>query len=289
MFEASSKTITFLTLAALLSPAFACLPAAAQDNTRLPGQQGAATAPEAPGDWSVLAGIAAFSQPKTLGSSDDRTLAAPFVDITYKDRYFLGVSNGLGLYVVKNDFAEIGVSIGTGLGRQEKDDRRLLAGLGDLDSGVGLSTFGSVGLGPVELQGRILYGTGDIEGVSGNLGIGTGLPIGDKAFVGLSASTSWASEDVGAALFGVTSNQATDRAARRNIRPDLVALSPYLAGDGFYEATLELSYTQVVGDSWIVIGSVGYSSLLGDAADSPLSPRDEGVTVGVILLRNFSF
>lgn len=91
-----------------------------------------------------------------------------------------------------------------------------------------------------------------------------GFPILDRLRGDISASVDYGSEDFNQAFFEVTSMGAA--------ASGLPVFSP---DSGFYQAGFGLGLSYELTESWGVIGRVGYSRLLDDAADSPIVD-DEG-------------
>ena len=91
----------------------------------------------------------------------------------------------------------------------------------------------------------------------------------------MGASTQWASHDAMQTWFGVTSSQA---ARSRE------GLSTYSPSSGFKSATLFTNWSYRINPSWSTITTVGVTTLLGDARDSPLTERRANVfgSVGVV-------
>ncbi|MDX2235274.1 MAG: MipA/OmpV family protein [Hyphomonadaceae bacterium] len=262
-------------------------PAHAQDNVQLPGYQKDVESREGGDDWAIVVGAGAAYGPKFVGAEDSETVAFPYLSITYRNRFFLDARQGLGFFAINNEDGVAGIAVGAGPARDSKDDRRLFDGVDDIDSGAALRVFGSKTLGVVEASGAVTRTSGDVEGTTLDLGLGTGLPLGETTFVGLSVGATWADEDYLNGLFGVTAAQAQRRATQRLTQPNLTPLRAFEPESGFHQASVELSFTHVMAEKWVLTASVGYSQLLGDAADSPFV-REVGAPSGaLVLLRSF--
>ena len=80
-------------------------------------------------NWDITIGAGAFYEPVSPGVDEYETEPLPFVDITYKDRYFANVYRGLGAYLYKSPEVEghlieeyaIGVAIDYDEGRDADD------------------------------------------------------------------------------------------------------------------------------------------------------------------------
>lgn len=279
-----SKSKTVVVLALALSSIAGV--AHAQDDRQVPGYQTATDLAEKEDRWSIVAGLGVGYGPKAVGSSESETGAIPYIDITYRNRIFLGVG-GLGVYAYNGDRGTLGLSVSPGIGRDEKDDRKLLAGLGDIDAGAAINAFGSIPLGPVELSADISKELDGSEGTLATFGVASGLPLGEKTFIGVSVSTSWADEKFQDAFSSVTARQSARRAQLRVGQPSLRALPVYDADAGFYQSDLGLSLTHQFNEKWLISASVSQSFLIGDAKDSPISEEDSSTSAGLILLRAF--
>tara|TARA_R110000868_G_scaffold391354_1_gene661301 strand:+ start:171 stop:518 length:348 start_codon:yes stop_codon:yes gene_type:complete len=72
-------------------------------------------------------------------------------------------------------------------------------------------------------------------------------------------ATTWADDDYTQSFFGIDAGQSLRSGYRE-----------YNAEAGFKDVSLSLGISYAVTENWNVTGMVGYSRLIGDAADSPI-------------------
>ena len=158
-----------------------------------------------------------------------------------------------------------GPAIGLSEDRDE-DDSDDLDGLGDVDGGVDVGGFANLAYGPVLFDLTITQEVADgHEGMLVSFGVGTQVPITERFGIGPSISTTWADDNYMDSFFGVDAGQAADS-----------GLDEFDADAGFKNISLELGAFYEVTDQIGLQAAVGYSRLLGDAADSPIVSGSNG-------------
>jgi outer membrane protein len=216
-------------------------------------------------DWTFITGGGAMYGPDYEGSDDYKLMPLPFVDLSWRDRIRL---SGLGIFATPfmTDGLRFDLGIRYDFGRSE-DDNDALKGLGDLEVGaVGVVRFGYE-VGPVNLGLEVARDlTGDRNGLTATAEAEYGIELLDDVRLNVKPHLTWADDEYMSNTFGITSAQAA-RSRRGFARYD--------AGSGLKDVGIDLSIGYMLTDSIHVMGQVGYSRLLGDAADSPLV-TDEG-------------
>ncbi len=253
-------------------------------------------------NWSATVGGGAVFSPDYEGSANSSITPVPFVEINWNDTIFLNPNNGLGINWFQHKGFVFGTSVGYDGGRKESDSKVELKGLGDIDAGVSTAaflsyeykflkaetevshTFGGadgttvdfglqafVPLAPLLKQTPLFLGTGPIFGTQTKNEEGPGGPA-----IILGASTSWADSNYMDSYFGVNPSQST-KSGLTNFDPSAGFKS--LTGD----ATLVVPLT-----NHINVGSnVGYTRLIGDAADSPITKDSNQFSFGLFATYTF--
>ena len=137
--------------------------------------------------------------------------------------------------------------------------------LDEIDEGVDIG--GSIGIGYGPLIGEITI-TQEVADGHGGLqiipSIGTEFAfLDDRLFLSPSLSAAWADSQYMETFYGVNAAQAAD-----------TGLDEFDADAGFRNVSLELGSGYALTESLALVGSVAYTRLVGDAADSPIT---EGV------------
>ncbi|QFT33430.1 MltA-interacting protein precursor [Labrenzia sp. THAF82] len=101
------------------------------------------------------------------------------------------------------------------------------------------------------------------DGVSGSLGASYMYGVTERLRLGTEVAVGFASDSYMDTYFGVTSGGA----ARSG-------LQAYTAGGGVKDVSLGATASFNVTERWGIVGRVGYSRLLGDAADSPIVKKE---------------
>ncbi|WP_225769247.1 MipA/OmpV family protein [Inquilinus sp. Marseille-Q2685] len=237
-----------------------CVTAAVQAAAR-----SAAAQDQPPAEWSFTLGAGAMYASDYEGSDDYTVMPLPFVEVSWQDRIRL---SGLGIFATPfmTDGLRFDLGVKYEFGRYE-DDNDALKGLGDLEVGaVAVVRFGyeagAVNLG-LEIARDL---TGDRNGLTATAEAEYAIQLLDDVRLSMTPHLTWADDEYMSNTFGITAAQAA-RSAR--------GLASYDAGSGLKDVGINLGVGYALTDSIQVMGQVGYSRLLGDAADSPLV-TDEG-------------
>lgn len=245
---------------------------AADANNRAPDSDRSADA----GDWSASLGVFGAFGPEYEGSDDIDVSAFPLVEITWRDRVFVGTRDGLGINVIKDGPFTLSTAVTYAFGR-DQDDSGDLNGLGDVDGGAMAVIRGALELDAVDVSAQVAHQfTGDDTGFLGTLGVGYTFASRQGWFLRPGVSTTFASGDHMDAYFSVNRIQS----ARSG-------LAVYDADAGFKTIGADLTTGYRFGQGWSIFGNVSYDRLIGDAADSPIVRDENQVSAGLGL--SFSF
>jgi MipA family protein len=217
-------------------------------------------------NWNVTVGAGAAFGPAYEGSDKTEFSPAPVIDVIYKDGLFFAGTQGIGTTVINTDDAKLSFALGYGGGRDEKDDRKNLLGLGDIDSSALGVVSGEYNVGSVTFGASVQSGLGGDYGTTGDFSIGSGYPVTEKLMISGDVHTSWASDDHMKNYFGVSSSQSTRSGKSR-----------FTAESGFKSYGVSLGANYQISETWAAFANIGVDQLIGDAADSPVSVEDTQV------------
>lgn len=231
-------------------------------------------------DWTVELGAFGLFSPKFFGAKDSKFAAAPYVSIRYKDIAFASVDRGIGVNLFSANGFTAGAFVNFRSGREEKDSRRYLTGLGDVDSAIAaggfvkyeygrfFSTQVTVSKGIFSLgdNKNKINALGFLEKTKGNLGTridwsaDARLPLLDnRLHLSIGPRVSFFDKEYAEAAYGVTINQAL-ASGYRSYKPKGGIGEVGVGGSARYRITENLSAT--------AFGS--YTRIVGDAAKSPI-------------------
>ncbi|AFT72439.1 Putative MltA-interacting protein MipA [Alloalcanivorax dieselolei B5] len=225
-------------------------------------------------DWDVTIGIGGEYGPVSPGVDKTEFDAFPYVDIEYKDRYFLNFERGLGAYLLRSEDEPeyaLGVAVGYAEGRKESDARAELDGLGDIDGAAEVVLFAEGEIGFFEVEFEVAKAFGDHDGFTAELSAGVDAPVTDRLFVGVAPFIAYADDKYTQNFYGVSASQAANSAT----------YSQYDAGGGLESYGIELEANYRITQNWSAMTFVSYTRLLGDAKDSPIVDNEGFFSAGV--------
>lgn len=213
--------------------------------------------------WNYEVGAMAMFGPAYEGSDKYKVRALPTIAANYEDGlFFANIFDGIGSYLVRGEDYRLGASVGMAFGRDEKDDRKNLRGMGDIDMSPTANLLGEYNIGPVTLSGKLRKGD-DEYGMTAEADIGTMFPVSDDLMLMAKAGAIWADEDHMNSYFGVSSAQSVRSGYGR-----------YQAGSGIKSVGIDMgAFYALTGDIDAML-MVSADQLVGDAADSPLTRSD---------------
>lgn len=225
----------------------------------------------AEGRWGVTVGGFAGFAPVYEGSDEYRFVGFPLIiPKYYGDSYdplaaprvtFKGIDD-VRITALRTGWLDVGPVVGYSFGRDE-DDADRLAGLGDMEGGINVGGFAALRLDPFYVDvAYVQQVTGDNTGHTVRLGAGWEGLIAERLTGRAYLSTAYASHDYMDTHFSVSPAQAAGSTA---------GLPAYQADAGFKNISLEVGAAYKLTDRWALNSRLGYSHLLGDAADSPIT------------------
>lgn len=252
--------------------AFACASLAVTANAQTPNTQ----AHKMPEDvnkadkWDVTLGLAAGLMPEFSGGNRYEAMALPFLDVTY--RYNERVSFGLnpisgltGNYKLNERF-----TAGAALTyRSERDsDSAIFNGMQEVDGTFEFGPYLQAALtqtvnAELGMKSDI---TGEHDGWLAYASLNHSKPLNERIIIGGGLSATYASEDFQDAYYSV------DAAEVRTGR------AQYAADGGLQSVDAHVFVMRMYDANWFTRADVIVEQLLGDAADSPLTPHNTGIT-----------
>lgn len=241
--------------------------------------------------WGLTLGAGALVSPTYEGDDDTRLSILPNIQLSYGDRFFASVQEGVGYRVINDPSLEAGPIMRVKFSRDEDgdqpfavtgDDSTDLIGLGDVDTSIELGGFVAYELGPVTLSAEARQAVTGHEGFVADVGLkwsGRNALFGPPVIWSIGPRARLVDDAYNSAYFGVTPAQSLGSGL-----PVFEAEGGLLSyGVG---ATAIMPLTQV----WSAVVVAGYDRIEGDAADSPLvrlRGTPDQATFGVFLSYRF--
>jgi len=230
--------------------------------------------------FGIVVGGFAFVTPVYEGSDEYRVTGFP---LAYPK--FYGEGPGLGdrltlrgvddvrFALLQYQGFEIGPLAGYNFGRDD-DDADLIDGIGDVEDGLILGGYAGYKFAPffidAALAGQVMGQ--DDAGYQIKLAAGAEHAITDRLDLTATLSSAYASDDYMDTYFSITPAQAAASTA---------GLAAYDADGGFKNVALDLSFDYRFTERATLTTSVGYSRLIGDAADSPVTASQDQFRGGI--------
>jgi MipA family protein len=214
----------------------------------------------------ISVGAAVMTMPRYEGASKYVVTALPFFKFAPIGGGFEGLKrfeaknlDDLAFSLIKHEQLEIGVLTGYRFGRKEADAPHLW-GTGDIKGSVVGGGFVKYNFGPMFVRASVHQSLiGDDTGAVLRLATGTKYTLSDRISIRADVWADAANETYMDSFFGVTRAQA--------VRSGLRMFDP---GAGFKSVSAKLGTEVALTPDWTLDASVGYSRLIGDAADSPI-------------------
>ena len=232
------------------------------------------------GDWAIGLGAAAIIGPAFPGSADTDIMPVPFIDIAYKDRYFLNVPQGLGVYLSRDDARggwghTLGVAIAPEFEDREREDA---PNLPEVDMTATARVFGGLAYGDFSLNATLaqdLLGNGH-DGYWLDLDLEWSQRVGRKGFVSLGPQARLVGGDYADSFYSITPAVAGTS-----------GLPAFDASGGIMSVGGRLRAGWRVTDHWEIFSLITYEHLVGDARDSPITVDDEQLSSVLALVYRF--
>ncbi|MCV0396288.1 MAG: MipA/OmpV family protein [Rhizobiaceae bacterium] len=238
--------------------------------------------------WGVEVGGFAGFMPAYEGSDEFRFVGYPLIIPKYYGPNhgpkvapwveFKGIDD-VRITALRLGGLDIGAAGGYTFGRDENLSARL-RGLDEVDGGINVGGFAAYRFDPFYVDVAYLTQvTGDTDtGHTIRFGAGVEQDLDERATVSAYLNGSYASEGYMDAYFSVTPAQAAASAA---------GLGVFDAGAGFKDVGVDLGFDYRLSERMTLKTKAGYSRLLNDAADSPITSSRNQFTGGLGLTYTF--
>lgn len=255
------------------------------------GLSGQAYAQERPVNdgWGVTTGGGVLVSPTYEGDDESRVSVLPNIQVTYGDRLFASVQEGVGYRVINDPGFKAGPIVRLRFSRDEDGDQAFavngedttdLRGLGDVGTSLEFGGFVETAVGPVTLSAEARQAANGHEGFVADFGVkwsGRAFLFGPPVIWSVGPRAKLVDDSFNSAYFGVTPAQSI--ASGLPIFDASGGLHSYGVG-----ATAIIPLTQ--DNTWTAVIVAGFDRLSEDAADSPLvrlrGSRDQA-SIGVFL------
>lgn len=236
-------------------------------------------------DWRVRLAVGPGIRPEFQGASDIDIVPVPLVDVTWAERVFVNWRNGLfeelddgvGVYAWNLPNLQVALSLRHDPGRDESDSSRL-RGLGDVDG-----SFELAALFRLIVEEHWIFSTrlrrdvsGGHEGTLADFLLGYRDWLAGPTLYDVHLGATWADRDYMKSLFGIGAAQAAASGFPR-----------YAPQGDFRDVFLDGAVAYYLSEHWFVETRSRFSTLTGDAADSPIVQRKFQVTTGILLGYDF--
>jgi outer membrane protein len=187
-----------------------------------------------------------------------------FSDFSWRDRVSLR-NIDVGMSVIETPNFDVGVQGGNRLGR-ERSSEATLKGLRPVEDSFEMGIFTQGRYGDYLLGTRLSQDiSSGHEGMLGEFMAGYDKRLTDNFGLSLGVGTTWADKNYMSSLYGVGAVQS-----------QMSGLSEYAPGAGFTNTSLHLAACYQFSDAWSVGAQLGYTRLVGEAANSP-ALKDERI------------
>lgn len=211
-------------------------------------------------EWNATIGGGFRVEPKFEGADDYKIQPIPWVSADFGP-YVSVDTRGLTINALDYEGLSVKGRLGYDFGRDSSDDHHL-HGLGDIGAGAVLGLDLAYDLDPVELKLEMDKIVGGSDGLTIKAGFAYNINF-DQFMFSIGPSVTWADSNSMESYFGVT-----DRQSRRS------GLRDFDADAGIKRVDLEISGMYMIDENWLMRGEVSLGTLVGDAADSPVSQRN---------------
>lgn len=184
--------------------------------------------------------------------------------------------------IVREPGKSLGLSFGGSLryiGERSAEDYSELAGLETVDRSLELGARVKYRLPAFEAFASLRYGAIGHKSFVSEIGGDFIVRPTDKITLTAGPRVLWGDDSYADTYFGIT---AAESAANGT-------LGAFDASAGMISAGAEVEATYDINDDWQVIGRVSYDALQGDAADSPISEKDDQISTQIVFTRKITF
>lgn len=247
--------------------------------------------PTAPKGWTVALGGGFLFNPTYAGDDDYQLSLLPNIRVTYADKFFASVQEGVGYNVINQNGWRVGPLVKFDFGRDENGnspfqvvgtDTTDLAGFGQIDFTFEAGGFVEYSTRSYRVKTELRRGVNGHEGFVAELNldsIGRTELFGKTALYSVGPKLKFANARYNQAFFGVDAAQALAS-----------GLPQYQAGSGLVSYGVSGSQVILISDNVSAVAFAGYDRLASEAADSTLvSTRGSANQFSAGLFFSYSF
>lgn len=222
-------------------------------------------------DLSITTGAHYSAEYKGGNSSETKLFIAPTAEYRLDpwQKLYLSLDEGAGYSYDLTNNVVIGGGLGYREGRDSKD-ATILSGMQDIDDTLTYVAFAKYKINSYDFGVKLEKGADSSnDGLTTELSAGYKTKLTPKFLVGTKISAIYGDDTYMKQNFGVSTAQAISGRAAHN------------TDAGFSEAKLKVYGNYNIAGPHNIMGSVGYSKLLGDAKDSTVVKDDTDVSMAV--------
>ncbi len=218
----------------------------------------------------VKMGVATIYAPYYEGSDDYGGMIVPSLSFSY-DKFYASSRDGIGYNFVQDPNLTMSAALGYNPGRREHQ-RHALNGLGNVDSALTTNLYTEYRTEPFSYN---LLVSADAfnqsyHGLTATMGAYYKHKLYDDYTFSFGPSATWASSNYMQAYYGVDNTQSQNS-----------GYEVFNASSGFKDANLNSQLSYQYDTNTLFYGTATYTKLLGDAADSPISIKNNQYFFGV--------
>jgi len=217
-------------------------------------------------DWSGTFGVVGYYESEYEGSDEYSLNAFPWIEVTYRNRFYFSSHEGVGAHMLATDSWTLGAGLDYYMGRGD-DESDYLRRLGDISPGLEAKLFAKYHLENLTLSATLrqdVMGNDDGTLLTGAISYDFNISDGIRMSLGLDGTVM--SEQYAQTYYGVSRRQAA-ASGYRQYTPE--------AGIKDIGASIKGEYN--FNETWGLMGLARYS-MLGDAATgSPFNRSDYAI------------
>jgi outer membrane scaffolding protein for murein synthesis (MipA/OmpV family) len=231
----------------------------------------------APGEEGGTVGVAALVGYRYPGSDERRNMLVPGIDYQWKNGWFAGTANGIGVNLSSRPGFDYGLRLTADFGRSESRSSALY-GMGDINARPEVGGFLNYAFGrQMVITSSLRYGSANNRhGLLADVGAVYAIELMQQWRLSLGVSATYANADYMQSYFGVDAMQATSSGYKA-----------YAAKAGIRDVRANLSLAYHINPKLFLVTGVSFNSLQGDAKDSPLTRQTQGTTGIAVLSYGF--
>ncbi|MFI5012535.1 MAG: MipA/OmpV family protein [Hyphomicrobiales bacterium] len=213
-------------------------------------------------------GAGVLIEPTYPGGNGMRSLPLPDIDVTYKDRYFVNMDDGAGVYLYNNGTLSFGPSAFFRLGRDQSNSPKIL-GLGNIAEAPQGRFLTEYDLGWLDVKGAIAHDFSGSYGTTFEAKVGTALPLTNQFLLLPAVTANLGDHSYMQAWYGISESQSLSTG-----KPVFYARSGVESVGTTVDALFRIA------PNLALVGRGGLSYLVSNVAHSPVIERRLQPSIG---------